>query len=197
MAPAAKKGTGDAGARDAEAALARSMEGYLAGQIDAFDALYAALAGRLRGYLLSLCRDASTADDLVQETFVQIHRSRRTYEPGRPVTPWAFAIARHVYLMHRRASSRRHRFEESLAMGASETDGARGAADTLADRDDVRRALAGVPPDQRQAVLLHHVEGYSFAEIAARAGVRVNAAKTRAFRGLKRMRALLARSDRS
>jgi len=47
-----------------------------------------------------------------------------------------------------------------------------------------------VPPDQRQAVLLHHVEGRSFAEIAARLGIRVNAAKTRAFRGMKKLREL-------
>ncbi len=64
------------------------MQRYLEGRIEAFDGLYDALAGRLRGYLLS--------------TFMQVHRSRRTYEPGRPVTPWIFAIARHVYLMNRR-----------------------------------------------------------------------------------------------
>ena len=49
---------------------------------------------------------------------MQIHRSRRTYEPGRPVTPWVFAIARHVYLMKRRSAGRRVRFEEALAADA-------------------------------------------------------------------------------
>ena len=63
----------------AEQALVALMQGYLGGRIDAFDRLYDALAGRLRGYLLSLCRDAALADDLLQETFVQMHRSRRTY----------------------------------------------------------------------------------------------------------------------
>ena len=72
------------------------MQAYLDGDIEAFDALYGAFAGRLRGYLLSQCRDATLADDLLQETFMQIHRSRRTYQPGRPVTPWIYAIARHV-----------------------------------------------------------------------------------------------------
>ena len=47
-----------------------------------------------------------------------MHRSRRTYEPGRPVTPWVFAIARHVYLMNRRSTGRRLRFEETLAAEA-------------------------------------------------------------------------------
>src|SRR6476661_7666387 len=96
----------------AEAALCTLMQGYLDGHLEAFDGLHAAFAGRLRGYLLSLCRDPALADDLVQETFMQIHRSRRTYEPGRPVTPWVFAIARNVYLMNRRSTGRRMRFEE-------------------------------------------------------------------------------------
>src|SRR5262249_20624264 len=94
----------------AERELAAMMRGYLDGRLEAFDGLYAALAPRLRAYLVSLCRDGSVADDLLQESFMQIHRSRRTYEPGRPVSPWVFAIARHVFLMHKRSTSRRVRF---------------------------------------------------------------------------------------
>jgi len=164
------------------------MQGYLDGRIEAFDALYAACAGRLRGYLLSQCRDATLADDLLQETFMQIHRSRRTYQPGRPVTPWVYAIARNVYLMKRRSAGRRVRFEEALAADSRASDGSRDALGTIAEGYAVRRALREVPPDQRQALLMHHVEGWSFVEIAARLGIRVNAAKTRAFRGMKKMR---------
>jgi RNA polymerase sigma-70 factor (ECF subfamily) len=167
------------------------MQGYLDGRIEAFDALYAACAGRLRGYLLSQCRDATLADDLLQETFMQIHRSRRTYQPGRPVTPWVYAIARNVYLMKRRSAGRRVRFEEALAADSRASDGSRDALGTIAEGDAVRRALREVPPDQRQALLMHHVEGWSFVEIAARLGIRVNAAKTRAFRGMKKMREYL------
>lgn len=167
------------------------MTGYLDGRIEAFDALHAALAGRIRGYLLSLCRDGAAADDLVQETFMRLHGARRTYEPGRPVTPWVFAIARHVFLMHRRATARRLRFHGALADDMRQDDLAHDALAALADRDDVRRALRGVPADQREALLMHHVGGLSFAEIADRIGVRVNAAKTRAFRGMRKMRELL------
>ena len=101
-----------------DAELPALMQAYLDGRIEAFDALYEALAGRIRGYLASLCRDAALADDLAQETFLQMHRSRRTYEPGRPVAPWVFAIAYHVYLMNRRRTGRRLRFEETLAADA-------------------------------------------------------------------------------
>ena len=185
MAPQAKK---DVGPDATEADLCAHMQAYLDGEIEAFDALYAAFAGRLRGYLLAQCRDATLADDLLQETFMQIHRSRRTYQPGRPVTPWVYAIARHVYLMKRRGAGRRMRFEERLVADARSTDVAHDALGAIVDGDQVRRALRGVPADQRQALLLHHVEGWSFLEIAARLGIRVNAAKTRAFRGMKKMR---------
>ena len=172
----------------AERDLCAFMEGYLEGRLEAFDGLHAALSGRIRGYLLSQCRDAALADDLLQDTFMQMHRSRRTYEPGRPVTPWVFAIARHVYLMKRRSAGRRLRFEEALAAETKSNDVARDDLRTLVEKDEVRRALEQVPADQRQALLLHHVEGWSFVEIAARLGIRVNAAKTRAFRGMKKMR---------
>ena len=192
MGPAAKKDVGPDVGRvlpdPPEAELCAHMQGYLDGRIEAFDALYAAFAGRLRGYLLSQCRDAALADDLLQDTFLQIHRSRRTYQPGRPVTPWVYAIARHVYLMRRRSAGRRVRFEERLAADTRSSDVAHDALDSIADGDAVQRALRGVPPDQRQALLMHHVEGWSFVEIAARLGIRVNAAKTRAFRGMKKMR---------
>jgi RNA polymerase sigma-70 factor, ECF subfamily len=164
------------------------MARYLEGHIDAFDGLHDALAGRLRGYLLSLCRDVALADDLLQETFMQMHRSRRTYEPGRPVTPWVFAIARHVYLMNRRSAGRRLRFEERVAADVRSSDVPRDDLRALADADQVRRALRGVPADQREALLMHHVHGWSFADIAARLGIRINAAKTRAFRGMRKMR---------
>ena len=164
------------------------MRRYLEGRIEAFDGLYDALASRLRGYLLSLCRDASLADDLLQETFLQVHRSRRTYEPGRPVTPWIFAIARHVYLMNRRSTGRRLRFEERVAADALSSDIVRDAVRALADADQVRSALRDLPADQREALVMHHCHGWSFAEIAGRLGIRINAAKTRAFRGMRKMR---------
>ena len=165
------------------------MEGYLEGRLEAFDGLYAALSGRLRGYLLSQCRDPALADDLLQDTFLQLHRSRRTYEPGRPVTPWVFAIARHVFLMKRRSTGRRLRFEERLAAEAVSGDvAARRSAGAGRQGRSAPRARPGAGRSAAKRCCLHHVQGWSFAEIAARLGIRVNAAKTRAFRGMKKMK---------
>jgi RNA polymerase sigma-70 factor, ECF subfamily len=179
---------GEAKKEQPEQALCALMERYLDGRIEAFDGLYDALAGKLRGYLMAQCRDGALADDLLQETFVQLHRSRRTYEPGRPVTPWAFAIARHVYLMNRRSTGRRMRFEERVAADLRTDDVMRDDERAIVEGDAVRHALKHVPADQREAMVMHHVHGWSFAEIAARLGIRLNAAKTRAFRGVRKMR---------
>ncbi len=74
------------------------MARYQAGDGAAFEALYRELAPRLRRELLSLSCDAWRVDDLVQRTFLDIHRARRTYNPRSPLMPWVQAIVRHVVL---------------------------------------------------------------------------------------------------
>ena len=87
--------------------LLEQMGKYQQGELAAFERFYALLAPRLRQYLTSLTLNAGTAEDLLQEAFLQIHRARHTYRPPNPVAPWAFAIARNVYRMDRRSTGRR------------------------------------------------------------------------------------------
>ncbi len=77
------------------------MAEYQAGSVEAFDRLHDALAADLKAYLTALSRDSTRADDLLQETFLQIHRARAVHTPGEPVRPWVFAIAKRVFLMYR------------------------------------------------------------------------------------------------
>ena len=169
--------------------LATLMADYQAGRIEAFDALYAALAGDLRACLIGLCRDAARADDLLQETFLQIHRARASYRPGLPVRPWMRAIAIRVYLRDRRAAMRRDRHEAHAAV--PEPTAVVAAERIAGERDGLVRALAGVPAESRAAFLLHHLFGFSFDEVAARLGIRAGAAKVRSSRTRLRLRALL------
>ena len=67
----------------------------------------------------------------------------------------------------------------------------RAEASSLADRDEVRRALEQVAPARRDAVIQHHVLGFSFKEIAQKAGIAETAAKLRSSRGMAQLRALL------
>jgi RNA polymerase sigma factor (sigma-70 family) len=168
--------------------LRELMREYQSGRFEAFDEIYASTAPALRRFLLSQCRDAAKADDLIQETFLQMHRARHTYDPSYPLMPWAMAIARHVWLMDRRTLSRRPWAPDDVMDMELPV---RAEAASLAERDEVRRALGQVAPARRQAVIQHHLLGFSFKEIAERAGIAETAAKLRSSRGIAQLRALL------
>ena len=161
------------------------MVAYQDGAYAAFEELYRALINAVRGWLTTATRDRARAEDLAQETFLQIHRARRTYDPAYPVMPWVMAIARHVYLMDRRTTSRRPRY-------VAQEDAPEGSVtppiESRLRGEPVRAALRRVKPDQRDALLLHHVGGWSFREIARRFGIRETAAKLRSSRGMARLR---------
>jgi RNA polymerase sigma-70 factor (ECF subfamily) len=170
--------------------LGELMAAYQAGEGSAFEELYGALAPQLGGYLRALCRDAARAEDLLQETFLQVHRSRHTYLPLRPVRPWIYAIARNVFLMSRRSAGRRGRHERLAEKELPEVP-VPAEVEGLADRERVRKALLGLPEDRREALLLHHVWGLSFREVGAVLGVSEAAAKLRAHRGVQQLRETL------
>jgi RNA polymerase sigma-70 factor (ECF subfamily) len=172
--------------------LCELMEAYQRGQISGFERLYTLLAPDLRRYLASLTWNRERTEDLLQETFLQLHRARHTYIPPRPVRPWVFAIARHCYLMDRRTFLRKRRAETS----ADEKWGEIPVPSELngyTDIDAVRRALRDTPDDPREAVLLHYVWGFSYSEIGKMLGIGAGAAKLRAFRGIQYIREFLSK----
>jgi RNA polymerase sigma-70 factor (ECF subfamily) len=161
------------------------MVAYQGGHLEAVEQLHALLAPPLMRWLRAQTRDAAEAEDLVQEAFLQIHRARHTYDPSYPVAPWAYAIARHVWLMHRRARLRRPRPTDVLDPSAMPV---RAQAEAFPERADLRAALDHMPRAQRKPVVWHHVFGLSFREIAARLGIRESAAKLRSSRGMADLR---------
>lgn len=174
--------------------LAEAMRAYQSGDASAFDRLYAGLGPVLRRYLQSVARDTARVDDLVQETFLQLHRARRTYNPERPVIPWALAIARHVFLMDCRTRRRKCdaasvEFDDTIDF--AELGLERGPDEAAIARDRLRRGLATLTPGTRRVVLMHHVQGWSFREIAARLGIKSAAARLRSSRGVNALRTRL------
>lgn len=165
------------------------MQRYQAGHLDGFDELYALASPVVRRFLRSRVAEASRVEDLVQETFLRLHQARRTYDPAFPVRPWLLAIARHTWLMDTRGRSRRPQATEVLedAHGVQASSGAA----LFADRDEVRRALGELTPAGRAPLVMHHVWGYSFAEIAKRMGVTEAAAKLRSSRAMQSLRRAL------
>jgi len=179
---------GQAGATTEE--LGGWMVAYQAGELSAFERLHQHLSPRLRKYLISLSLNVPRAEDLLQETFLQIHRSRHTYSPQRPVAPWAFGVARHVYLMDCRSWARRRRLETEPLEDLPEIP-VPPMGEGFPNRDLVSRAMTMLPEDRREPLILHHVWGFSFKEIAGILGIREGAAKVRAHRARKQMESLL------
>jgi len=167
--------------------LLEAMVAYQRGDTEAFGTLYIALRGGLTGYLRVLARDAAVAEDLVQETFLQVHRARHTFQPPRPVKPWVYAIARNVFLMQRRAAYRRSRHENTADDTLPDVP-VPPEVESLGDRESVRNALAKLPEGRREPLVLHHVLGMSFKEVGAVLGISEGAAKVRAHRALAELR---------
>jgi RNA polymerase sigma-70 factor, ECF subfamily len=77
---------------EGEEQLRDLMISYQGGSLEAFQGIYAKLATAVRRYLFHLTGGSETADDLLQETFLQMHRSRAAYNPACAVRPWVFGL---------------------------------------------------------------------------------------------------------
>ncbi len=161
-----------------------------------YDRLLRSVLPRLRAFIRARVRDPSLAEDVLQNVLLSVHQARHTYRPERPFGPWLRAIARNAVIDAMRSRGVRTRVEVPLAEleslpGASETPepGASEISPVLA------RALAELPPTQREAVELLHLQELSSAEAAERLGISAVALRVRAHRGYKALRATLQRED--
>jgi RNA polymerase sigma-70 factor (ECF subfamily) len=165
----------------AEGQLMELMIAYQAGDLGAFERLYAILAGEVIRYFSRLNRARSVVNDLVQDLFLEVHRSRRTYTAPLPVRPWIFGIARNVSARNRRA----------LRLEPESNDFDPAVSPSDADALDIQSALTALPASTREPWLLHHLFGFSFDSIAARLGITVMAAKLRSSRATRALRLAL------
>ncbi len=135
------------------------------------------------------------ADDLVQDVLLSLHRVRHTYDPARPFLPWLTAIARHRLADIQRRQVRRARSEVAVE-NLSETfsvDEAKEAVERMACAQEVGRALARLPPRQRQVVEMLRLKEMSLKEASAASGMSVAALKASMHRAMKALRAVLTK----
>ncbi len=168
------------------------MRRYQAGDGVAFEELYDRTRPIVQRYHGALAIAGSQPSDLVQETFLQLHRSRHLYDPRQPLVPWLLAIARHVRLMAAR-TVRRHLARE-LPLGERDMEVA-APADAILQRAILEQALARLPESYRDPIVLHHLFGVSFRDIAGIVGSSEGAARIRASRGMAELRRLLDDHD--
>lgn len=179
------------------AALDAAMDRCARGDDAAFGEVYDRLAPRLLGFLFRYTRDHAKAEDVVQQTMLQMHRNRGRFLPGAEVVPWAFAIARRLLIdQHRRGGREvlaRSDDDESTTQLLVALDA---PADQVAIAKEVAARLsaelAKLPENQRVAFELIKQDGLSVAEAAQVLGTTVAAVKLRAHRAYEALREALA-----
>ncbi len=169
-------------------AIARGDEGALARLYDAYRVI-------LFGLLVRILNSREEAEDILQEVFVQVWRRAKDFddERGRPFT-WLVTLARSRAIDRLRSLAARQR----LATGAAqEQEQIEDVSDALTDavraeqQAVVRSALAELPPEQRQTLVLAYFDGLTQSEIASKLNAPLGTVKTRMRSGMIKLRALL------
>jgi RNA polymerase sigma-70 factor, ECF subfamily len=152
-------------------------------------------------FALRLTGSEAAAEDLVQETFLRAYKSWHQYTPGTRCKGWLFTICRNTYLRSRDRAQKRQELldrhagedpdarssERSMFSQAREWDPEGQFFRSLVD-DRIVEALGRLPEEFRSAVVLRDVEGLTYAEAAEVMGVSEGTAKSRVFRGRRRLR---------
>ncbi|SLN14355.1 ECF RNA polymerase sigma factor SigR [Aquimixticola soesokkakensis] len=146
----------------------------------------------LRAFALSLTRNGSAADDLVQDSIVKAWKNIEKFEVGTNMRAWLFTILRNTFYSDRRKAKREVADVDGIfAAGLSE----KPAHDGRLAMNDFMVAFAELPDEQREALILVGASGFSYEEAAVTCGVAVGTIKSRANRGRKRLGELLQLSD--
>lgn len=162
------------------------------GDRDAFSAPVAAYRDRIFGFASRMLGDREQARDAAEETFVKAWAGLGGFDRTRPFEPWLFAIAANVCT----DMLRRRRPEVALdADGADDPPAPEADSPGSALEDaDLTRALRALSEIERTTVLLKHVRGFTYEEIAQITGLPVGTLKSHAHRGRRRLAELLAGS---
>jgi RNA polymerase sigma-70 factor (ECF subfamily) len=169
--------------------LLRTREGDRA----AFGRVYDLAAPQLFAVALAVCRRRVVAEDVLQEAFVRIWRSARTFDParGQPMA-WMAAIVRRLAIDALRRQGREHALEPEDAAAIPDVDAdpfvavARGR-----DARAVRGCLDRLEGDQRRCILLAYFGGLSHMEVTAKSGLPLGTVKSHIRRGLGRLKQCL------
>ena len=142
------------------------------GEAGAFDEVFRRYAARIFGYLHHMTRDRELARDLVQETFLRVHRARERYDAGRPFKPWLFRIAANLCADARRSwlekLARRTRSlfaPETVEPAAADRERPEASAERSVLAGRIRAEVARLPHPYREVVVLRDLEGMTCAEI--------------------------------
>jgi RNA polymerase sigma-70 factor (ECF subfamily) len=166
------------------------------GDADALGTLYDRHAGQMLALAKRIVVTATAAEDIVQDVFLEAWKKAKSYDPERGgVKAWLLLRTRSRSIDFRRSSSQSRASTVSDDFWSEHAGAPVSDVAFVPDQAAVRRALSGLPKDQREALLLGYFEGLSSSEIAARVGCPIGTVKTRVAAALAKLRGLL--SDRT
>jgi RNA polymerase sigma-70 factor (ECF subfamily) len=167
------------------------------------DTSFALLLERHRGpvvhFLYRMVQNQAISEELAQEVFLRVYRSRSTYEPTAKFTTWLFRIATHVALNSIR-DGKKEKGHESLDVEIEGMERQVADCQPTVEQEmvqnvklrEVRQAIEALPAKQRAAVLMHKYEGLDYAQIAAVLSCSESAVKSLLFRAYESLRGRLA-----
>lgn len=157
-----------------------------------FKADLTALIPNLRAFARSLCGDAVWADDLVQEAVMRAWANREKYEEGTNLKAWLFTILRNFFFNELR---KKKRFRENNNADTAPENAVHESQLSSLHLKDLVRALGKLPPDQREALILTSVDGFSYDETAEICGCAVGTIKSRVARARRELEEQLGGAD--
>ncbi len=175
---------------DDERKVDAAMERYADGDDAVFGDIYDALAPQLRSFLRRSIREQ--AEDVLQQTFCQVHLARGSFIRGAHVKPWVFAIARRLLIDRLRKAKHEASARAEQALWAPlRVHGPDEALLATETATQLREMLGSIPAGQREALVLLRGEGLSVREAAVVLETTAAAVKLRAGRALQALRRAL------
>jgi RNA polymerase sigma-70 factor (ECF subfamily) len=170
-----------------------------AGDLDAFGELVRKYQHRLVNYASALLSNVADAEDVTQEAFLRAYRGLARFRGASSFKTWLYQIvtnAARTHLAHRRAGVEvsgegQAAGSEDALPGLDDLPGPEDLESAVVRRDRIDRALAGLPPDLRETVVLRDVEGLDYREIAAALDIPMGTVESRIFRARQRLRTAL------
>lgn len=156
---------------------------YQSGDYAAFECLYERHSGRVFQYLKGKV-SVEAAKDLVQETFLKVHRSRGQYQAQYPFLPWLFTVARNSLNDFLKSS------DQKVIRIEINADALPGALLPITSEHDLSAALNGLPHVQRRAIELRYMNEWSFEKIAEEMNTTPENSRQIISRGIKKIRSL-------
>jgi len=166
---------------------------YRDGDVTAFESLYRRHNDSLYRYLLRLCRNRETAEDLYQDVWSKIIQSRHRYRPTAKFTTFLYRVAHNCFIDYLRRNKRHAGGSDADAdLRASLADGPDRLAEISMVREKLETALLSLPDEQRDVFLLHEEAGLSLDDIAMVTHVNRETAKSRLRYAFTKLKAALA-----